>query len=288
MTAVYQRELGSYFKGMLGYLFTAFVLIFAGIYTMAYNLSGAYANFAYVLDAISFIYLIAVPILSMRTFAEERRQKTDQLLYALPISMSSVVAGKYLAMVTVLLVPMGIMALYPLILSQFGAVSLPTAYGALLAFFMLGASLLSVGLFISSLTDNQVASAVMTLVAVLLLYFLSGLASFVSSEASASLMALCVLVGIFALVLYALSKTPIVAFGVGVAGVGALMGWYSVDSSAFEGLFGTIMTQLSVFDRFYGFIDGVFDLKAIVYYASMIAVFLFLTVQSMEKRRWSE
>ncbi|MGN0991373.1 MAG: ABC transporter permease [Candidatus Ventricola sp.] len=288
MTAVYQRELGSYFKGMLGYLFTAFVLIFAGIYTMAYNLSGAYANFAYVLDAISFIYMIAVPILSMRTFAEERRQKTDQLLYALPISMSSVVAGKYLAMVTVLLVPMGIMALYPLILSQFGTVSLPTAYGALLAFFMLGASLLSVGLFISSLTDNQVASAVMTLVAVLLLYFLSGLASFVSSEASASLMALCVLVGIFALVLYALSKNPIVAFGVGVAGVGALMGWYSVDSSAFEGLFGTIMTQLSVFDRFYGFIDGVFDLKAIVYYASMIAVFLFLTVQSMEKRRWSE
>lgn len=288
MTAVYQRELGSYFKGMLGYLFTAFVLIFAGIYTMAYNLSGAYANFAYVLDAISFIYMIAVPILSMRTFAEERRQKTDQLLYALPISMSSVVAGKYLAVVTVLLVPMGIMALYPLILSQFGTVSLPTAYGALLAFFMLGASLLSVGLFISSLTDNQVASAVMTLVAVLLLYFLSGLASFVSSEASASLMALCVLVGIFALVLYALSKNPIVAFGVGVAGVGALMGWYSVDSSAFEGLFGTIMTQLSVFDRFYGFIDGVFDLKAIVYYASMIAVFLFLTVQSMEKRRWSE
>lgn len=288
MTAVYQRELGSYFKGMLGYLFTAFVLIFAGIYTMAYNLSGAYANFAYVLDAISFIYMIAVPILSMRTFAEERRQKTDQLLYALPISMSSVVAGKYLAMVTVLLVPMGIMALYPLILSQFGAVSLPTAYGALLAFFMLGASLLSVGLFISSLTDNQVASAVMTLVAVLLLYFLSGLASFVSSEASASLMALCVLVGIFALVLYALSKNPIVAFGVGVAGVGALMGWYSVDSSAFEGLFGTIMTQLSVFDRFYGFIDGVFDLKAIVYYASMVAVFLFLTVQSMEKRRWNE
>lgn len=288
MTAVYRRELGSYFKGMLGYLFTAFVLIFAGIYTMAYNLSGAYANFAYVLDAISFIYMIAVPILSMRTFAEERRQKTDQLLYALPISMSSVVAGKYLAMVTVLLVPMGIMALYPLILSQFGAVSLPTAYGALFAFFMLGASLLSVGLFISSLTDNQVASAVLTLVAVLLLYFLSGLASFVSSEASASLMALCVLAVIFALVLYALSKNPIVAFGVGVAGIGALMGWYSVDSSAFEGLFGTIMTQLSVFDRFYGFIDGVFDLKAIVYYASMIAVFLFLTVQSMEKRRWSE
>lgn len=288
MMAIYRKELGSYFKGALGYLFTVFVLIFAGIYTMAYNLSGAYANFAYVLDAISFIYLIAVPILSMRTFAEERKQKTDQLLYAAPVSMGSVVAGKYLAMTTVLLVPMGIMALYPLILTQFGTVSLATAYGALFAFFLLGASLLSVGLFISSLTDNQVASAVLTLVAVLLLYFLSGLANFVSSEASASLMALCMAALLFALVLYVLSRNPIVALGVGIVCIGALLGYCAYDASAFEGLFGAIMTQLSVFDRFYGFIDGVFDLKAIVYYASMIAVFLFLTVQSMEKRRWSE
>ena len=288
MTAIYQKELNSYFRGMLGYLFTAFVLIFAGIYTMAYNLSGAYANFAYVLDAISFIYMIAVPILSMCTFAEERKQKTDQLLYAMPIPMSSVVVGKYLAMVTVLLVPMGVMCLYPLILTQFGTVSLGTAYGALFAFFMLGACLLSVGLFISSLTDNQVASAVMTLVTVLILYFFSGLASFVSSEASASLMALIIVSLIFAFVLYVLSKNPIVAAGVGIVCIGALMGYYAFEPAVFEGLFGEIMTQLSVFDRFYGFIDGVFDLKAIIYYASMIAVFLFLTVQSMEKRRWSE
>lgn len=288
MTAIYRKELGSYFKGMLGYLFTAFVLIFAGIYTMAYHLSGAYANFAYVLDAISFIYLIAVPILSMRTFAEERRQKTDQLLYALPVSMSSVVVGKYLAMVTVLLLPVGIMAFYPLILTQFGQVNLGVAYGALLAFFMLGACLLSVGLFISSLTENQVASAVLTLVAVLLLFFMSGLAGFVSSEASVSLMALCVVVLIFAVVLYVLSKNPIVALGVAVVGVGALMGLYAYDSAMFTGLFANVMMELSVFDRFYGFIDGVFDLKAIVYYVSIIAVFLFLTVQAMEKRRWSE
>jgi len=288
MTAIYQKELCSYFRGMLGYLFTAFVLIFAGIYTMAYNLSGAYANFAYVLDAISFIYLIAVPILSMRTFAEERKQKTDQLLYAMPIPMSRVVLGKYLAMATVLMVPMGILCLYPLMLTQFGTVSLGIAYGAIFAFFMLGACLLSVGLFISSLTDNQVASAVLTLVAVLLLFFMSGLSSFVSSEASASLMALCLVVLIFSFVFYLLSRNSIVAAGAGIVGIGALFGYYAFEPSVFEGLFGSIMTQLSVFDRFYGFINGVFDVKAIVYYASMTAVFLFLTVQSMEKRRWSE
>jgi len=288
VTAVYRRELGGYWKGMLGYLFSAFVLIFAGIYTMAYNLSGAYSNFAYVLDAISFIYLIAVPILSMRTFAEERRQKTDQLLYALPISMSGVVLGKYLAMLTVLAAPTLVMALYPLILMQFGAVSLPTAYGALVAFFLLGACLLSVGLFISSMTENQVASAVITLVTVLLLYFMKGLSEFVSTEASASLMALCFVVLLFGVALYLLCKNPIVAFGAAAAGIGALIAGYAVSSAAFEGLFADIMAQLSVFDRFYGFIDGVFDWTAVVYDGSIIAVFLFLTVQAMEKRRWSE
>lgn len=288
MTAILWRELGAYFKGMLGYLFTAFVLIFAGIYTMAYHLSGAYSNFAYVLDAITFIYMIAVPILSMRTFAEERRQKTDQLLYALPVPMSGVVMGKYLAMVAVLAVPVAILCLYPLILSQFGAVSLPTAYGALFAFFLLGAALLSVGLFISSLTDSQVAAAVMTLVAMLILYLMSGLADFVSTEASASLMALIVLALIFAFILYILSKNPIVSLAVAVVLIGGLMGAYAMDSSMFEGLFADIMNGLSVFERFYGFVGGVFDVKAMVYDLSMIAVFLFLTVQSMEKRRWSE
>lgn len=288
MIAVYQKELGSYWRGMLGSLFSAFVLIFAGIYTMAYHLSGAYANFAYVLDAISFIYLIAVPILSMRTFAEERRQRTDQLLYALPLSMSGVVLGKYLAMLTVLAVPTLILALYPLILMQFGTVPLTTAYGALIAFFLLGACLLSVGLLISALTENQVAAAVITLVTVLLLYFMKGLSEFVSTEASASLLALCLLAVVLAGVLFGLCKNPIVAFGAGAAGVGALLIGYGVHREAFEGLFGNIMAQLSVFDRFYGFVNGVFDLTAVVYYGSIIAVFLFLTVQAMEKRRWSE
>ena len=178
MIAVLRRELGGYFRGMLGYLFAAFMLIFAGIYTMAYNLSGMTAGFEYVVSAIAFIYLIAVPILTMRTIAEERRQKTDQLLYALPVSLTAVVAGKYLALLCVLALPCLIMALYPLILMQFGAVPLLSAYGALVAFFMLGACLLAVGLLVSSMTDSPVAAAVMTLLVMLVLYFIGDLASF--------------------------------------------------------------------------------------------------------------
>ena len=288
MIAVYRREVGSYFKGVLGYLLGAFLLVFAGIYCMVYNLSGYYSNFEYVLSAIGFIYLIAVPIISMRSVAEEKKQKTDQLLYSLPISLSSVVMGKYLAMLTVLALPVGIMALYPLILSQFGAVAYGTAYGALLAFFLMGGCLLSIGLFISSITDSQVAAAVITLLTMMLLYFMSSLASWVSAEASASLTALMVLAVIAAVVFYFMSKNVIVSVIVGAALIGGLQLWYHLDSSAFSGLFASMMTAISVFDRFDVFVNGVFDVTAIVYYLSIIGVMLFLTTQAMEKRRWSE
>lgn len=288
MIAVLQREIGSYFKGVLGYLISAFVLVFAGIYCMVYNLSGYYANFEYALSNIGFIYLIAVPIISMRVMAEEKRQRTDQLLYSLPLRLSSVVVGKYLAMLAGLALPTVIMAFYPLILSQWGNVNFASAYGALLAFFLLGACLLSIGLFISSITESQVASAVVTLVVMLVLYFMSGLASYVPTDASSSLIALGILAVIAAALVWLLTKNPIVAALVGAALIGGLMLWYQADQTAFSGLFGSIMNSLSVFDRFDAFVDGVFDLTTIVYDLSIIGVFLFLTVQALEKRRWSE
>lgn len=288
MIAVFRRELNGYFKSMMGYLFSAFVLIFAGIYTMVYNLSGYTAHFERVLSSISFLYLIAVPILTMRSVAEEKKQKTDQLLYSLPISLSSVVVGKYLAMLVVLLVPTAIMGLYPLILSQFGTVLLQTAYGALAGFFLLGACLLSIGLFVSSVTENQVAAAVITLVVMLVLYFMSGLASYVSTAASASLTALIIVAAVLCLVLYLLTKNAPVSIAVLAVLAGGLYLWYSQDFSAFSGLFSDIMNQLSVFDRFDSFVDGVFDLTAVVYDLSVTGVFLFLSVQALEKRRWSE
>lgn len=208
MIAVWKREIGSYYRSITGWLLAAFLLIFAGIYCMAYNLSGYSAKFEYVLSAISFIYLIAVPIISMRALAEEKRQKTDQLLYSLPVRLSSVVLGKYLGMLVVLAVPVLIMAMYPLIISQFGTVQFAPAYASLFGFFLLGACLLSIGLFISSVTESQVAAAVITLVTMLLLYFMNGLASYLSTEASASLIALMVLVIIFAVILQLLAKIP--------------------------------------------------------------------------------
>lgn len=170
MIAVYKKELRTSFTGMAAYVFIAFVLVFAGIYTMLYNLSNGYPNFEYVLQSMSIIFLIAIPILTMRSIAEERRQHTDQLLYALPLGMTRIVLGKYLAILTVVAVPCVIMGFYPLLLSQYGQVSFATAFGALIGFFLLSAALAAIGLLISTLTENQAVAAGLCFVVMMLLY----------------------------------------------------------------------------------------------------------------------
>lgn len=287
MTAIYQRELRSYFHGMTGYVFIAFLLVFAGIYTMFYNLSSGYPNFEYVLQAMTIIFLIAIPVLTMRVIAEERRQKTDQLLYTLPLGMTRVVLGKYLAMITVVAVPCVVMAFYPLLLSTFGTVSFPTAYGALVGFFLLSAALSAIGLLISSLTENQAVAAGVCFGVMLLLYFMSSLSSFVPSSAGASLGALLVTVLVIAVLVRVFTKSSAAALLVGVLGEGCLLGAYLAASDAFAGLFGRVVDGLSVFTRFDTFAEGMFDWTAVIYYLSIIAVALFLAVQTMEKRRWS-
>ena len=287
MRAVYLKELKLNFTGFTGYLYGAFILLFVGIYTMAINLSGGYAQFEYVLESMAFIYLIACPVLTMRAFAEEKRSKTDQLLYSLPIRLSDVVVGKYLAMLTVSLLPVAVVSAYPLLLSGYGHVDMRSAYASILMFFLLGACLTSIGMFISSVTENQVTSAVVTLVIMLITYFMTSLASYVSTASSSSLIALSALALVLAAIVYLFTKNLSVAFLTAAALVGALLIAYTIDASAFSGLFPALMKKLSLFERFYGTIGGMFDLTAIVYYLSIIGVFLFFTTETLEKRRWS-
>lgn len=287
MTAIYRRELGSYFHGMTAYVFIAFLLVFSGIYTMIYNLNAGYPNFEYVLQAMSIIFLIAIPVLTMRVVAEERRQKTDQLLYALPLGMTRVVLGKYLAMLTVVAIPCAIMGLYPLLLSTFGSVFLPTAYGTLVGFFLLSATLAAIGLFISSLTENQAVAAGLCFGVMLLLFFMADLSDLVPDSTGASLAALLVTVLAAAGLVRLFTRSTPAALVVAIAGEAGLFVAYLTASDAFAGLFSKLADGLSVFERFYVFANGVFDLTAVLYFLSVIAITLFLAVQSMEKRRWS-
>lgn len=287
MSAVFRHELRSYFHSLTAYVFGAFLLAVIGIGAMLYNLEAAVSNFEFVLSFASIIFVVIVPILTMRTMAEERRQRTDQLLYSLPITTTQVVLGKYLALLVVYLIPLAVISLYPLLFSRFGDVYLPTSYGSLFTFFLMGAALLAVGMFLSSLTDNQGFAAGIGIAAILLNYYSVSLAEYTSSTAMGSLIALYVIALLLGVVIHNLTRNENLAYGVTLVLIAALSVAYFVNSSAFEGLLPGIMTKLSLFRQFNSFVNGAFDLTAIVYYVSVMGFFLFLSVQSLEKRRYN-
>lgn len=288
MNAVFRHEVSSHFHSLSAYVFGAFLLLFGGVYTMVMNLNNLLTNFEFVMGNMAFIFLIIVPILTMRVLAEERRQKTDQLLYSLPISMSDVVLGKFGALLVMLLIPLAIIALYPVVLSAFGNIHFPTAYGAMLGFFLLGAALIAIGLFISSITESQAVAAGLCFVVMLLNYYISDLATFVAATAFASFSAFAAVIVILALLINMMTKNGTISLIFAAIGEGALLAGYLLNASSFEGLFPKVMESLSLFDRFYVFVNGVFDLSAVVYFITVIALFLFLSVQSMERRRWND
>ncbi|RHB65372.1 ABC transporter [[Clostridium] symbiosum] len=247
MTAVLKHELANYFHSLTAYIFGAFLLVFVGIGAMLYNIQAAVSNFEYVLQFVSLGFVVIVPILTMRVIAEERKQKTDQLLYSLPITTSQVVVGKYLALLVVFFIPLCIVSLYPLIFAQFGDVYLIILFN----------------------------------------YYSVSLAEHISASAMGSVISLCALAVILGLVIRFLTGNEGLAFSIsllliiiiGIAGF--------VDISSFEGLLPKIMNRLSLFERFYSFVNGVFDFTSIVYFVSVIVFFLFLSVQSLEKRRYN-
>ena len=287
MGAIFRHELRNYFHSLTAYVFGTFLLAVVGLGSVLYNLQAAVSNFEFVLSFASIIFMVIVPILTMRTMAEERRQRTDQLLYSLPITTTQVVLGKYLALLVVYLIPLAVISLYPLLFSQFGDVYLPTSYGSLFAFFLMGAALLAVGMFLSSLTDNQGFAAGIGVAAILLNYYSVSLAEYTSSTAMGSLIALYVIALLLGVVIHNLTRNENLAYGVTLVLITALSVAYFVNSSAFEGLLPDIMTKLSLFRQFNSFVNGAFDLTAIVYYVSVMGFFLFLSVQSMEKRRYN-
>lgn len=287
MRAIFQHELRGAFHGLAAYLFCAFLLVFVGVGAMIYNIQAAVANFEYVLQFVCIGLVVIVPVLTMRSFAEERRQKTDQLLYSLPLGTWDIVAGKYLALVTVFLVPMVFISAYPLLFSLYGEVYLPSAYGSLLAFLLLGAALIAAVIFVSSLTESQGFAAGIAIAAFLLNYYSVSLAEQVSATALGSLLALGVTALLLALLIRALTRNAALAWGVGGVCALAALAVYLIDAAKLEGLLPTLMEKLSLFERFYPFVNGIFDWTSVVFYGSVIVFFLFLTVMSLEKRRYN-
>ena len=287
MAAIFEHEMNTYYHSIATYLFDAFLLVFVGVGCLLYNIQNAVANFEYVLQFVSIGLVVIVPVLTMKVISEEKKQKTDQLLYSLPLTGTQIVIGKYLAVVCVFLLPMLIICMYPLVFAQFGDVYLPTSYGSLFAFFLMGCALIAIGTFISSLTDNQGFAAGISIPVILFNYYSVSLAEYVSDSAAGTLIALVVIGVVLGLIVKQLTQNETFAYVTGGAVCAVSMAVYLVKSSLLEGILPEIMSALSLFDRFSNFVNGVFDLTSIVFYLTVIVFFLFMTVQSVEKRRYN-
>lgn len=287
MSAIFNKELKQYFTGGIGYVFCALMLAVSGIFIAIINLKSAYSAFEYAVANMTYIYLVVIPILTMRIMAEEKRQKTDQLLFSLPLRTTDIVLGKYFAALVVLAIPLAIICLYPPILSQFGTINFRTAYSCLAAYYLLGACLISVGMFISSLTENQIVAAIISFIVLLINFFIPQISSYVSSSVLTTVIAFIILIVIVAVILYFTTKNPVLSLGVGIILAGAMLVICIVKSSLLEGLLPTILSAITAFDKFDTFAQGQFNLTSVFFYISGAAVFQFLTVQSLEKRRWA-
>lgn len=287
MSAVFRHELRMMFSSLTAYVYGMFSLLAVAIYMMYYNLSVGYANFEYALAGASFAFLIIIPIITMRIIAEEKKQKTDQLLYSLPISTTQVVVGKFLAVFVTSVIPLFIVSVYPVILKNYGNLYLPTAFGALFGYIMLAAALLSIGIFISSLTESQPMAAGICFAVMILNFYMVTLVEYSTSSAYGSLIALLIAEFLLALLVRHMTGNDLMAEIIGGAAMAGTLAAYFYNKDWFEGLFPAILKKLSVYERFYEFVDGIFDYTHVVYFISVIVFFLFLTVQSLEKRRYN-
>lgn len=219
MLAIYKRELKSYFHSMTGCVFIAFLVMFTGIYFMAYNLNAEYPYFSYTLSGSLIVFLVGIPLLTMRSFSEERKTKTDQLLLTAPVSLTKVVLGKYFAMVTVLAVPNVIFCLFPLLIKLQGTAYLLVDYSSIAVFFLLGCVYLAIGMFMSSLTESQIIAFISTFGILLLLYLWDGILAFLPSSALSGMIGILLILTLIVVYIYHMTKNWMLAAGIEAVGI---------------------------------------------------------------------
>ena len=288
MRAIYKRELRSYFHSMIGYVFIAFLVAYTGIYFLAYNLNYGYPYFSYVLSGILFVYLVAIPILTMRCFAEDKKNKTDQMLLTAPVSLFKIVLGKYLAMVTIMAVPCVIYLIFPLIIKAQGTAYIKVDYLAILVFFLLGCVYISIGMFVCSLTESVIIAAIGAFGILLLTYLWSGILNFIPSAAWANALAVAVLLTLVVLAVWNMTKNVVISGVLELIVLAGTLITYFVKKTVFESLLSTVLGKLELTEVFSNIADNhLLDVSGIILYLSLIVLFFFLTMQMIQKRRWS-
>lgn len=288
MGAIFKRELKSYFDSMIGYIFIAFLMFFIGLYFFLVNVLNGYPYVSIILLNVIFIFMFAFPILTMRSMAEERKTKTDQLLLTSPVSVTGMVMGKFFAMAGVYGTACLLSCLCPLIMLMRDSHYPITDFCSIFAFFLLGCVYIAIGMYISSLTESQIIAAVLSIGVFVLLYLMPTLVSFVPTGPVASLVGFLLILLVVCIIYFVQSRNLYVSAMLGMIGAIAISVVYAVKPELYENALPAILNELSLTTPFEMFAYySVFDLTGVVYYVSIIALFCYMTVLSVQKRRWS-
>ena len=290
MTAIFKRELRSYFHGMLGYVLTAFLLASSGIYFLALNLGYGLTDFGYyTLYRAIFMLLLYIPVLTMRSLAEERRSRTDQLLLTSPVPVWGIVLGKFFAMCTVFALPCLMDVVMILILWALGGTvpALAANFAALLCYFLLGCAAIAMGEFLSGLTENPIIAAVAGFSVLLLAYMMPSLRSLFNAGSAVALAVFTAIAGAASLMAGLRTRSFILGCLTFAALCLGLTGLFLLQSAWLTEAFSAVLSVLCFFTPFEDFVNNSFSLPTLVYYLTVTGMFLFFTAQSIEKRRWN-
>ena len=237
MFAIYKREMRAYFSSPVGYMFCAIFFAVSAFLFMIYNVqAGESASYSSYFSVLLYLFIVISPLLTMKLISEERKMRTDQLVMTAPVTLLGIVMGKYLAALTMFGgMFVATSAIYYIPLNLYGTPNAAMYIGCVIGIFLIGAAFIAIGIFISSLTENQFIAAFGTIGAIVFLLLVSALNSYINSEVIRS-----------------------------------------------------FLSGLSVTSRYNYFAYGIFSYDSLIYYVSLSAVFLFLTVGVLEKRRWSK
>lgn len=287
MTAIFKREFKSCFTGMIGWVIAAVSLFFLGLYFTNRNLLYASSDFASVLYTMTMILLFLLPAISMRSFAEERKNKTDQLLLTSPVSIPAIVTGKFLAELAVFALPLAAAVVMPLLLQVFGTVSLVAAYSALLGYLLLGGACLAVGTWISALTENQILAYLATFGALLVAYLMNGIQTMFTTGNLLAFIVFMIVLLVASVMVGVICKRLAAGAVVFCAGAVVLFVLFQLRPAWLLTAFNAVLSALALFEPFKDIVGGMFSIPAIVYYLSVMGLFLFLTGQALARRRWN-
>ncbi len=290
MNAIFKRELRSCFHGMIGYVLTAFMLVSTSIYFVALNLGYGLTDFGYyTLYRTIFMLLLYIPVLTMRSFAEERHSRTDQLLLTSPVPTWGIVLGKYFALCVIFAVPCVVDVAMILVLKVLGATTVSTAanFASLLCYYLMGCAAIAVGVFLSSLTENQIIAAISGVAALLLAYMMPSLRTMFTAGSAVALAVFTAIGAVLSVVAGLRSRSFTLGCLTFAGCCAALTALFLLQSSWLTEAFSAVLSALCLFTPFEDFVNSSFSIPTLVYYLTVAVLFLFFTVQGLEKRRWN-